>query len=202
MIQGFVLLVALVAIVAGFMLYFSSERLVASRAGRLAMLLGVALLPSVALVGGASYAYEESSTTEFCLSCHEMDNHGKSLFVDDTTALPAVHYQKRLVDRDHACFACHTDYAMFGDVKAKINGLRHVWVHYLGEAPETLELYAPYSNANCLHCHDDARSFVEAAVHHDHLDALYTGEQSCLQCHAKGHALDQVEQGNFWLANP
>lgn len=202
MVQGVVLLIAFVAIVAGFVLYFSSERLVGTRAGRLAMLLGVALLPGVALLGGASYAYDESSSTEFCLSCHEMDAHGKSLFVDDTTALPAVHYQKRLVDRDHACFQCHTDYAMFGNFKAKLNGLRHVWVHYLGEAPEKLELYAPYPNSNCLHCHDDARSFLEAAPHRDHLDALHAGQTSCLSCHAKGHALDQVDEGNFWLAEP
>ena len=94
-----------------------------------------------------------------------MQSYGKSLFVDNRKALPAVHFQDRLVDRDNACFACHTDYAMFGDVKAKLNGLKHVYVHYLGKVPEKMELYQPYPNYNCLHCHEDARGFVEAPAH-------------------------------------
>ena len=92
-----------------------------------------------------------------------MEGYGRSLFIDDPTVVPAVHYQKRLVDRDRACFECHTNYAMFGDVRAKYDGLKHVWVHYFADPPDELALYEPYPNANCMHCHDDARGFVEAA---------------------------------------
>lgn len=190
---------AIAAIVTAFVLYFGAARLAGSRAGKLALLLGVVVLPFVAVVNGAGYAYETSSSTEFCLDCHEMDGHGKSLFLDDPLVLPAMHYQKRLIDRDHACFQCHTNYAMFGDLRAKANGLRHVWVHYLGEASDPLELYDPYPSSNCLHCHDDARSYLEASGHQAELEAISAGEKSCLECHSSGHALPQLEEGSFWI---
>ena len=60
-----------------------------------------------------------------------MQRHGKSLFADNKQALAAVHYQNREVDRDTVCYSCHKDYALFGDVTAKMNGLRHVWAHYV-----------------------------------------------------------------------
>ena len=187
------------AATAAFVLYFFAGRLAGSTAGRLALLCGVFFLPLIAVGTGATEAYRASSSTEFCLSCHEMERYGQSLFVDDRTVLPAVHYQKRLVDRDHACFACHTNYTMFGDIEAKLDGLKHVWVHYLGEPPEQIELYAPYASANCLHCHDDARSYVEHPAHGPVREALTAGEKSCLDCHRSGHALPLVEEGRFWL---
>jgi cytochrome c-type protein NapC len=190
---------AIVAIIAGFVLYLAAPRLAGSTAGRLALLSGVLFLPLVAVVTGANQAYRESSSTTFCLSCHEMTDHGRSLFVDDRAVLPAVHYQKRLVDRDHACFECHTNYGMFGDVEAKLDGLRHVWVHYTSGPPATFELYEPYPNANCLHCHDDARSFLEAPAHAGRFDALLGDETSCLQCHDRGHGLQLAEEGALWL---
>ena len=61
-----------------------------------------------------------------------MQRHGKSLFADNRQALAATHYQNRLVERETICYSCHKDYAMFGDVTAKLNGLRHVWAHYVG----------------------------------------------------------------------
>ncbi|MCA9711504.1 MAG: NapC/NirT family cytochrome c [Myxococcales bacterium] len=199
MLESVALAIAVVSILAGFVLYLASEHLAGSRAGRLAMLLGVLCLPLVAMLAGVTHAYHESSTTRFCLSCHEMQGHGKSMFVDDPQVLPAVHYQSRLVDRDRACFECHTNYAMFGDLRAKVDGLRHVWVHYMEEPPAKLELYEPYPNTNCLHCHEDARSFAEAVPHRDQLDALYRGERSCLECHEQGHARELVEEGALWL---
>lgn len=199
MLQSVALVIALVAIAAGFVLYFASDHLAGSRAGRLAMLLGVLCLPFAALFTGATHAYDQSSSTEFCLSCHEMQRHGTSMFLDDPTVLPAVHYQSRLVDRDHACFECHTNYAMFGNLRAKVDGLRHVWVHYMEEPPQKFELYEPYPNRNCLHCHDDARDFIEAAPHRDQLAALYGGEVSCLECHKSGHGLPRLDEGELWL---
>lgn len=163
------------------------------------MLLGIGVLPLLGVAGGSVHAVRQSSTTDFCMKCHEMEDYGRSLFVEDQSVLPAVHYQKRLIDREQTCFACHTDYAMFGNTKAKLAGLQHVWVHYLGEVPETLELYQPYPNYNCLHCHEDARGYIEAAPHQGMLESLRKGRESCLKCHGKGHALDQVEAGAFWM---
>ena len=166
--------------------------------GRVALLVAAALLPLSASLAGLKTGVAESSRTRFCLGCHEMQNHGRSLFVDNKQALAAVHYQNRYVDRDTACYSCHTDYAMFGDVKAKLNGLRHVSVHYLGQVPERFALYQPYPNRNCLHCHEDARKFIEAVPHQPVLAKLESGEISCLACHKVAHDMERVQGGVLW----
>ena len=199
--QTIALLTAGFALVCALILFFAVDRLPATRGGWIAVGMCVCVLPLLATSGSTGYAVKASSSTEFCLECHEMGDYGRSMFLDDKTVLPATHYQNRLVERDKACFACHTDYAMFGDMKAKVTGLKHVYVHYLGEEPEEFELYQPYPNYNCLHCHEDGRRYAEFPLHADKLDQLSSGEVSCLSCHTKGHALEQVEEGNFWLGN-
>ncbi|MES1206863.1 MAG: NapC/NirT family cytochrome c [Pseudomonadota bacterium] len=195
------MIVALVTgVVVVTLLYMGARSLGNQTTGRLVLLVGLAALPVLLSVGNISYGVHQSSTTEFCLSCHEMRQYGKSLFVDNRQALAAVHYQNRLVDRETVCYSCHKDYAMFGDVTAKLNGLRHVWAHYIAGVPKKIELYKPYPNSNCLHCHDDMRRFVEAPAHKPVLSALYAGTTSCLTCHRIAHDLANVEAGNFWQA--
>jgi len=188
------------ALLAAIVLFFAVDEVPLRRGGWVAVVACVGILPLLGTASGTSHAVATSSTTEFCLECHEMQEYGRSLFIDDASVLPATHYQNRLVPRESACYACHKDYAIFGDLKAKLNGLRHVWVHYLGDVPEQMDLYQPYPNANCLHCHEDARRYLDAGPHQDRLDALASGEESCLACHGKGHAFEQVEEGNLWLA--
>jgi cytochrome c-type protein NapC len=168
--------------------------------GRLVLLAGLVALPILLTVGNLSYGVHESSTTRFCLSCHEMQRHGKSLFADNRQALAATHYQNRLVDRETICYSCHKDYALFGDVTAKMNGLRHVWAHYVAGVPDKITLYKPYPNSNCLHCHDDARRFVEGVAHRPNLQALYAGTTSCLTCHRIAHDMEKVDAQQFWQA--
>jgi cytochrome c-type protein NapC len=182
------------------LLFSGAQALVAQRVGRVVLLAGVVAVPLLLSVGNISYGVAESSRTRFCLSCHEMQPLGKSLFVDDKQALAAVHYQSRLVDRDTTCYSCHKDYALFGDVKAKLNGLRHVWAHYVTGVPEKLALYQPYPNANCLHCHDDARRFLEQPAHQPVLEAVQSGSRSCLTCHRVAHDMSKVEAHSFWQA--
>lgn len=191
-------LIAGLAIVA--LLYFGVDSLSQYRWGRVALLVGIVAVPLLVSAGSLSSGFHQSSRTSFCLSCHEMQRYGMSLFADNRAALAAAHYQNRLVERDSTCYSCHADYAMFGDVKAKLNGLRHVWVHYFGKIPETIALYQPYPSANCLHCHDDARRFVEAPPHQPILGALYDGKTSCLSCHNVAHDMNAVEGHRLWQA--
>jgi cytochrome c-type protein NapC len=193
-----VALAAGVAIVA--LLLIGANALSAQTVGRVVLLVGLVALPILLSAGNVSYGVAESSQTHFCLSCHEMQRHGKSLFVDDKQALAAVHYQNRLVERETTCYSCHKDYALFGDVKAKLNGLRHVWAHYVKGVPEKITLYQPYPNANCLHCHDDARRFVEKPAHQPVLEAVQSGSMSCLTCHRVAHDMAKVDANVFWQA--
>jgi cytochrome c-type protein NapC len=181
-------------------LLLSAEQVASATAGRWLILVGVAIVPAFVAVAGLVSGVKESTHTDFCMSCHEMERYGQSLFVDNPKSLAAMHYQKRLITRDGTCYACHTDYAMYGDIKAKLNGLRHVWVHYLGDVPEKIKLYQSYPNYNCLHCHDDSRSYIDVSAHRRQSDELKTGRVSCLSCHRIAHDLDGVAAQNFWQA--
>jgi cytochrome c-type protein NapC len=198
-----VIVIALgIALLMATLAYFGVPTLLGQRWGQLALLMGAGVVPLFATAGGLGVGYRESSKTRFCLQCHEMTPYGMSLFADNRAALPAVHYQYRLIDRDVTCYSCHADYALFGDVKTKLNGLSHVWAHYLGAASDPIELCQPYPNANCLHCHDDARNYLEGRAHRPILAELRAGTTSCLTCHRVAHDFESVHAGHLWEAEP
>src|ERR1700730_3208742 len=144
------------------------------RGGKIFAFMALTVLPALTIWAGVNEHLERSTSTQFCLSCHVMADFGKSLYVDDKSYIPAVHFQNNFVPRDHACFTCHTDYTMFGDYKAKWRGVHHVLVQYFGKIPkpEDIKLYTPYNNRECLHCHAEARSYEEASEHHRTPDML------------------------------
>src|ERR1700710_699942 len=122
-------------------------RITRSREGEGLAFLALFILPVISVWGGFSEHMERAQSTTFCLSCHVMTDYGRSLTIDDPSYVPAHHFQNRLVDRDHACFTCHTTYTMFGDYSAKLRGVRHLYVQYLGTIPkpEAIKLYDPYN---------------------------------------------------------
>lgn len=168
------------------------------RGGRILAFLAFLVLPLVATGMGLSAHMEQSKSTEFCLSCHVMEPYGRSLQVDDSSWLPAQHYQNNRIPRDHACFTCHTDYTLFGDYKAKLRGLRHVYVNYLGTIPEEIKLYEPYNNRECLHCHAGARAFEESDLHKEIRTDLGSNATSCLECHDAVHNVHELKGKPLW----
>jgi cytochrome c-type protein NapC len=136
-----------------------------------------------------------------------MSEHGKSLLIDDPSFLPAAHYQNNRVPRDQACYTCHRDYTMYGDISAKWRGLRHVYVQYLGNRPEPaqIKLYTPYNNRECLHCHAGARSFEEASPHMKEpgaIAAMKANTLSCMngKCHEFAHDVESLKDFPLWKA--
>ena len=103
----------------------------AAQGGKIVAFIAFFILPIVATVLGASIHLENSKSTQFCLSCHVMEAHGKSLYIDDPTYVPAAHFQNNRIPKEQACFTCHTNYTMFGDVHSKMRGLKHIYVYYL-----------------------------------------------------------------------
>ena len=92
---------------------------------------------------------------------------------------------------------------MFGGFRAKLHGLRHVYVQYFGTIPQPIRLYEPYNNRECLHCHLGARSFEEGAVHNadpDLLPAVKANKLSCLSsgCHETVHDISNIKNLKFW----
>jgi cytochrome c-type protein NapC len=177
--------------------------LIRTTEGKIFAFLALFVAPALALYGGATAHLERAKTTDFCLSCHVMAPYGKSLHVDDREYVPASHFQNNRVPRDHACYTCHTDYALFGGVRSKLRGLRHVLVNYSGTAPDTIRLYQPFNNRECLHCHLGARTFEETAAHQGDevtLADLKSGKTSCMTsgCHDVVHDVRGLDRVTFW----
>jgi cytochrome c-type protein NapC len=177
----------------------------ATRAGKIVAFGLLFFLPLFCFGLGVENEMERAKSTAFCLSCHIMEPYGKSLHVDDPAFLAAAHYQNHRVPADEACYTCHTNYAMFGTLKAKLAGLRHLYVYYLGKppSPQNILLHEPYNNRECLHCHLGARSFEEGAVHNadpDTLPAVKANQLSCISsgCHDTVHNVAQLDKVKLW----
>ena len=175
-----------------------------TREGKILAFVGLLILPVAAMGIGFTGHMERAQTTEFCLSCHVMSEHGRSLAIDDPSYLPARHYQNNSIPRDRACYTCHTDYTMFGGVNAKLRGLRHLWVQYAGTIPppKDVKLYTPYHNRECLFCHQGARNFEEASPHQkpDLLTRAKANQLSCMSsgCHEFVHDVESLGDVKFW----
>jgi len=94
-----------------------------TRGGKMLAFVALLVFPVLAGGMGVNLHIEHSKTTNFCLSCHVMEDYGRSLRVHDRSFVPAIHFQNNLVPRDHACYTCHTDYTMYGDFRSKLRGL-------------------------------------------------------------------------------
>jgi nitrate/TMAO reductase-like tetraheme cytochrome c subunit len=176
-----------------------------SREGKILMFISLVILPVAGIGAGFTTQMERAQSTTFCLSCHTMSDYGRSLYIDDPSYIPARHFQNNSVPRERACYTCHTDYTMFGTVNAKLRGLRHLWVQYIGTvpAPKDIKLYTPYNNRECLHCHLGARKFEESSSHQrapDLLTRVKSGELSCLSagCHEFIHDVGSLSDATFW----
>jgi len=174
-----------------------------TKGGKILAFVSIFIFPLFAGSMGFKEHMERSKRTEFCTSCHVMKDYGKSLLIDDPAHLPAGHFQNNRVPREQACYTCHTTYAMFGPAKSKLRGLRHVYMQYFGKIPDKIELYEPYKNRECLHCHGGARTFEEGATHNmedGRLELIKSGELSCLTtgCHDAGHGVKDLASKTFW----
>ncbi len=198
-----VLFITLAVVMA--ILVASRAELTRARGGKMLAFVALFILPALSVWTGFSEQMDRSKSTRFCLSCHVMEEFGHSLYVDDKSYIPAVHFQNNRIPRDHACYTCHTDYTMFGGVKAKLRGVRHVYVHYLGTVPkpEDIKLYQPYNNRECLHCHAGARTYENHSAHHkqpDMLARMESNQLSCMasKCHDTVHDVASLKDASFW----
>ena len=199
-----VLLYGLLALTAALAIWMAARpEMTTSRGGKILAFVCLLVLPFMSFSVGTVTHVEKSKTTEFCLSCHIMEPYGKSLRVDDTSAIPASHFQNNRVPREEACFTCHQDYVMYGTALAKIRGLRHVYAQYVQHKQPPLHLYTPYNNRECLHCHEGSRTFEEGAMHNadpELMPLIKSNKKSCLDsgCHDTIHNVAKLKDAKFW----
>src|SRR5271156_6851908 len=104
----------------------------AGATGKILAFVALCILPALCIGAGMSTHMQRSEQTRFCISCHAMEPYGRSLYVDDPSYIPAQHFQNHRIPADEACYTCHTDYAMYGTIRAKLEGLHHVYVYWFG----------------------------------------------------------------------
>jgi cytochrome c-type protein NapC len=176
-----------------------------ARSGKILAFLGLFILPVFTGLLGFENHMERSKETSFCLSCHIMEPYGRSLRVDNQSSIPAAHFQNNRVPRDAACYTCHTDYTLYtGGIKAKLRGLHHIYVQYIGTAHQPIELYTPFNNRECLHCHMGARSFEEGVTHSAMMDDIKQNRMSCVSsgCHDMVHDVAHLDKAKLWNPLP
>ena len=181
----------------------AAPAITAGRAGKILAFLALFVFPMMVGTFGAAEHMERSKQTSFCLSCHIMEPYGRSLYIDDPTYLPASHFQNSRVPRDEACYTCHTDYVLYGGIRAKMRGLHHVWAQYVTGPKTPLHLYHPYNNRECLHCHEGARSFEQGTTHNadpEIMQQIRDNKMSCLAsgCHDSIHNVAQLGNVKYW----
>jgi nitrate/TMAO reductase-like tetraheme cytochrome c subunit len=206
MISGTILVLFVLIAISLVLIILIKPSLTVTQGGKIFAFVSLFIFPVLAAMMGTSTHIEHSKSTQFCLSCHVMHPYGRSLHVDDSQYLAASHYQNNRVPRSQACYTCHTDYTLYGDLHSKLRGLKHLSVQYFGTIPKKVKLYNPYNNRECLHCHAGARSFEEGATHNEEPDRrslIRTNKLSCISsgCHSVVHNVDTLDKVKFWNEN-
>jgi nitrate/TMAO reductase-like tetraheme cytochrome c subunit len=158
------------------------------------------IFPGLSLALGMNIHMGRAKQTQFCISCHSMANYGKSLYADDPHYLPAAHFQNHHVPPDEACWACHSDYTIFGQISDKVQSLERLYVEYLGTVPQPIKMPEPYPTRLCLQCHAGARVFEENPTHSAIMDSLRSNQRSCLSsgCHDVIHNAGGLDKIKMW----
>lgn len=107
-----------------------------------------------------------TSRSEFCNKCHVMKNYYSSW--------------AKSAHGDVACYKCHTDSGVIGQLKAKINGIRELFITV---AKIDVKLQDQSAYKRCIICHNN---FVDITPKNlkifKHIKHLKT-EYSCGRCH-------------------
>ena len=147
------------------------------------ILLGILCLGlwPLSYVSVSSYNLELSKTVQFCGSCHAMKSKVNDLMNPESTSLAAQHAQRFWINTN-ACYTCHTDYTLYGPLKSKLTGLRHMYATLMGKnSDKKIKLYEPYKDSHCMRCHATKR-FNEVEAHNDR-----DPDESCIDCHDAIH---------------
>ncbi|WP_257451872.1 hypothetical protein [Archangium lipolyticum] len=153
---------------------------------RWTLLLGLFILPGVALLGTTGHMFESMKEVEACQSCHVMDPFVADMHDTRSASLAARHYRAGAIPAKQ-CYACHTGYGIFGTVEAKRDGFRH-WLLYVTDTwKEPITYKGTYPNANCLSCHATSPVFTRVESHQALAKQLAADEMNCFTCHGLPH---------------
>jgi cytochrome c nitrite reductase small subunit len=152
------------------------------------LFVAVGLVPMMVAFLSFAHGLESSTTVQACGSCHVMTPFVADLHNVSSDTLAATHFKNRYI-QERQCYTCHSDYGLGGTLKAKFDGLGHVWRYTTGRYEHPIKIASPYPNVRCLGCHGASQKFLKAAGHpKETLPELMAGKMSCLDCHGPAHA--------------
>ncbi len=188
------LIVALFVLVTAPAVLVLAVGLLRGRLSPLGGVTGVVILPGLAFVLGNLALMERSKSVDFCGSCHEMAPVLETV-VGEGDSLAAIHYRAAFPSKE-ACYVCHGGYGIWGEVRAKGAGVKHMWASLTGSVHYPLAIYEPFDYGSCLGCHAESRDFRAAAVHDDPeiQSMLLSGELRCAgTCHPVAHPPEALQ---------
>jgi cytochrome c-type protein NapC len=184
------------ALSAVMVLWFVIARPKLTAATKGVLLFGIGVLPITTAMTGNYTGFEATTKRQFCGSCHVMTPYKLDSEDTQSTSLAARHARNQLFG-DANCYACHADYGMFGTIKTKAGGVRHVYEYVrryrnmsLEEARENIHIRKPFQNATCMHCHSTENpGWKTVKEHWSLLDEVRTEKVSCASegCHGPAH---------------
>jgi cytochrome c nitrite reductase small subunit len=121
-----------------------------------------------------------------CNLCHVMTPMITDMRDPHSETLAARHYRHGWIPKDQ-CYECHSDYGLAGDMRAKMEGYRHLARYTTGTYSEPIEYRGVFSNSNCLKCHSDTPAFRAVSSHVTVAALLKDNTMSCLNCHGAAH---------------
>jgi cytochrome c-type protein NapC len=132
-----------------------------------------------------------TSTDEFCVSCHEMQ--------DPLLQLQKTSHFNSTSGVTAGCSDCHVPQEFLPKMVRKVEAAREVWGTITGiiDTPEKYRAHAPAmkereiarlkanDSQECRNCHDTEHmlSVIEASKAHRFHRALVAGRKTCIDCH-------------------
>jgi cytochrome c nitrite reductase small subunit len=157
------------------------------------LFVSVGLVPVMVAFLSFAHGLETSATVGSCGSCHTMTPFVRDLQDVKSDTLAATHFKNRFI-REDQCFTCHSDYGLGGTIKAKFEGLGHVWRYTTGRYEIPIKLARPFPNTRCLACHAESQKFLNSDGHpKEAMHDLMDGTASCIDCHGPVHPEQKKE---------
>jgi len=150
------------------------------------LLVGLGVLPSLALLSTATVFLEETKIVGSCASCHVMRPFVTDMRNPESRTLAARHYQNRWIP-DQQCYVCHMTYGVHGAWDAQLASARHWLLYIAGSWQEPIRHRGTFPNKNCLACHAGAQRFARVSSHAARAADLLADRIGCVSCHGAPH---------------
>lgn len=146
----------------------------------------LAAVPAAAVAVANYHTFEGVHHVDSCNVCHVMKPMVTDMKDPESQTLAARHFKNRWIAKDQ-CFQCHSDYGLAGDMRAKMEGYRHLARYTTATYEEPIKFRGVFHNDNCLKCHAGTPIFERVPSHNAVRARLTDSSLSCLNCHGRAH---------------